>query len=205
MKEMKKYEKADDLRKASAKVIALRKEQAKARLRALGLGGVVIMLASGLVAIGTTEAVAPTKAEAITTQQSKQVRILAKYVNADRLTDSQLIELLRAVGFKGQDLKEAWAVAKKESRGNPLSHNGNRKTGDNSYGLFQVNMLGSMGADRRDKFNLVSNAELFNPVVNAQIAYHMSGGGKDWSAWKGMKTKAVKFWLSKFPTKVQKS
>ena len=202
---MKKYEKADDLRKASAKVIALRKEQAKARLRALGLGGVVIMLASGLVAIGTTEAVAPTKAEAITTQQSKQVRILAKYVNADRLTDSQLIELLRAVGFKGQDLKEAWAVAKKESRGNPLSHNGNRKTGDNSYGLFQVNMLGSMGADRRDKFNLVSNAELFNPVVNAQIAYHMSGGGKDWSAWKGMKTKAVKFWLSKFPTKVQKS
>ena len=201
---MKKYEKADDLRKASAKVIALRKEQAKARLRALGLGGVVIMLASGLVAIGTTEAVAPTKAEAITTQQSKQVRILAKYVNADRLTDSQLIELLSAVGFKGQDLKEAWAVAKKESRGNPLSHNGNRKTGDNSYGLFQVNMLGSMGADRRDKFNLASNAELFNPVVNAQIAYHMSGGGKDWSAWKGVKTKAVKFWMTKFPSK-QKS
>ena len=201
---MKKYEKADDLRKASAKVIALRKEQAKARLRALGLGGVVIMLAGGLVAIGTTEAVAPTKAEAITTQQSNQVRILAKYVNADRLTDSQLIELLRAVGFKGQDLKEAWAVAKKESRGNPLSHNGNRKTGDNSYGLFQVNMLGSMGADRRDKFNLASNAELFNPVVNAQIAYHMSGGGKDWSAWKGVKTKAVKFWMTKFPSK-QKS
>ena len=202
---MKKYERADALRKASAKVIEIRKEQAKARLRALGLGGIVIMLASGLIAIGTTDAIAPTKAEAITTQQSKQVRILAKYVNADSLTDSQLLELLSAVGFKGQDLKEAWAVAKKESHGNPLSHNGNRKTGDNSFGLFQVNMLGSMGADRRDKFNLVSNAELFNPVVNAQIAYHMSGGGKDWSAWKGMKTKAVKFWLSKFPTKVQKS
>ena len=202
---MKKYEKADGLRKASAKVIALRKEQAKARLRAMGLGGIVVILASALVAVGTTEAVAPTKAEAITQQQSKQVRILAKYVNADSLTDAQLIELLSAVGFKGQDLKEAWAVAKKESRGNPLSHNGNRKTGDNSYGLFQVNMLGSLGDTRRDKFNLVSNAELFNPVVNAQIAYHMSGGGKDWSAWKGMKTKAVKFWLKKFPSKVQKS
>jgi hypothetical protein len=162
------------------------------------------MLASGLVAVGTTEAVAPTKAEAITTQQSNQVRILAKYVNSDSLTDAQLIELLSAVGFKGQDLKEAWAVAKKESHGNPLSHNGNRKTGDNSFGLFQVNMLGSMGADRRDKFNLASNAELFNPVVNAKIAYHMSNGGKDWSAWKGLKTKAVKFWLAKFP-KVQKS
>lgn len=201
---MKKYERADALRKASAKVIEIRKEQAKARLRALGLGGIVIMLASGLIAIGTTDAIAPTKAEAITTQQSKQVRILAKYVNADSLTDSQLLELLSAVGFKGQDLKEAWAVAKKESHGNPLSHNGNRKTGDNSFGLFQVNMLGSMGADRRDKFNLASNAELFNPVVNAQIAYHMSGGGKDWSAWKGVKTKAVKFWMTKFPSK-QKS
>jgi len=195
---------AGSLAKTSAKVIAIRKDQAKVRLKALGIGGIVIMLASGFVAIGTTDAIAPTKAEAITTQQSNQVRILAKYVNSDSLTDAQLIELLSAVGFKGQDLKEAWAVAKKESHGNPLSHNGNRKTGDNSFGLFQVNMLGSMGADRRDKFNLASNAELFNPVVNAQIAYHMSGGGKDWSAWKGVKTKAVKFWMTKFPSK-QKS
>jgi len=195
---------AGSLAKASAKVIAIRKDQAKVRLKALGIGGIVILLASGFVAIGTTDAIAPTKAEAITTQQSNQVRILAKYVNSDSLTDAQLIELLSAVGFKGQDLKEAWAVAKKESHGNPLSHNGNRKTGDNSFGLFQVNMLGSMGADRRDKFNLASNAELFNPVVNAQIAYHMSGGGKDWSAWKGVKTKAVKFWMTKFPSK-QKS
>jgi hypothetical protein len=146
-----------------------------------------------------TPAVAPTKAEAITTKQSMQVRTLTKYVNADSLTDHQLIELLSAVGFKGQDLKEAWAIAKKESHGNPLSHNGNRKTGDNSYGLFQVNMLGSLGDARRDKFNLVSNAELFNPVVNAQIAYHMSGGGKDWSAWKGTNTSVVKRWLKKFP------
>ena len=201
---MKKYEKADGLRKASAKVIAIRKAQAKARLRAMGLGGIVVVLASALVAIGTTDAIAPIKAEAITAKQTKEVRILAKYVNADSLTDQQLVELLSAVGFKGQDLKEAWAIAKKESHGNPLSHNGNRKTGDNSYGLFQVNMLGSMGADRRDKFNLVSNAELFNPVVNAQIAYHMSGGGKDWSAWKGKKSKAVQFWMTKFPSK-QKS
>jgi hypothetical protein len=195
---------AGSLAKASAKVIAIRKDQAKVRLKALGIGGIVIRLASGFVAIGTTDAIAPTKAEAITTQQSKEVRILAKYVNSDSLTDAQLIELLGAVGFKGQNLKEAWAVVKKESHGNPLSHNGNRKTGDNSFGLFQVNMLGSMGADRRDKFNLASNAELFNPVVNAQIAYHMSGGGKDWSAWKGVKTKAVKFWMTKFPSK-QKS
>jgi len=162
----------------------------------------MFVLIQGMVGLPT--AFSPTKAEALTTKKNLQVRTLAKYANADSLTDIQLVELLSAVGFKGEDLKEAWAVAKKESHGNPLNHNGNRKTGDNSYGLFQVNMLGSMGADRRDKFNLASNAELFNPVVNAQIAYHMSDGGKDWSAWKGTKTKVVKYWMSKFPSK-QKS
>ena len=145
-------------------------------------------------------ALSPEKAEAQAIEHETQEDVLAKYVNADELTDTQLIELLQAVGFKGQDLKEAWAIAKKESHGSPLSHNGNRKTGDNSYGLFQVNMIGSLGDARRTKFNLASNAELFNPVVNAQIAYHMSNGGKDWSAWKGTETDVVKRWLKKFPS-----
>lgn len=149
--------------------------------------------------VGLPPASTPIKAEALTKPQTKQVMVLAKYINADKLTDSQLVELLSAVGFKGKDLKEAWAIAKKESRGNPLSHNGNRSTGDNSYGLFQVNMLGSLGDVRRGQFNLSSNAELFNPVVNAQIAYHMSNGGENWSAWKGTKTKVVQYWMSKFP------
>jgi len=157
-----------------------------------------IFLALGMVVL--PPALSPEKAEAQAVEQETQVDVLTKYVNADELTDSQLIELLQAVGFKGQDLKEAWAIAKKESNGNPLSHNGNRKTGDNSYGLFQVNMLGSLGDARRDKFNLASNAELFNPVVNAQIAHHMSDGGKDWSAWKGTETDVVKRWLKKFPS-----
>jgi hypothetical protein len=158
--------------------------------------GVFVVL-NGIV--GLPQACSPTKAEALAVEKKIQARTLTKYENADSLTDKELVELLSAVGFKGQDLKEAWAIAKKESHGNPLNHNGNRKTGDNSYGLFQVNMLGSMGADRRDKFNLASNAELFNPVVNAKIAYHMSDGGNDWSAWKGIKTKVVKYWMSKFP------
>ncbi|CAB4166985.1 Transglycosylase SLT domain 1 [uncultured Caudovirales phage] len=164
---------------------------------------IMVMLFEGVV--GLPPAFTPTQAEALIVKQNLQVRTLAKYTNADSLTDIQLVGLLKAVGFKGQDLKEAWAVAKKESHGNPLSHNGNRKTGDNSYGLFQVNMLGSLGDTRRDKYSLKSNAELLNPVVNAQVAYHMSNGGKDWSAWKGVKTKVVKYWLSKFPSSKQKS
>lgn len=128
----------------------------------------------------------------------KKVQVLQKYKNAVHLSDSELVSMLKAVGFTGPSLKMAWAVAKKESNGRPLAFNGNANTGDSSYGVFQINMIGALGPDRREKFNLDSNADLFNPVVNAKIAYHMSNGGKNWIAWKGL-TPRTKEWLNKFP------
>ncbi len=123
---------------------------------------------------------------------------LESYENKTHLTDRELKELLSLVGFKGQDLVVAWAIAKKESNGRPLAFNGNHKTGDSSYGMFQINMIDNLGPDRRDKFDLDSNAELFNPVKNAEIAYYMSNGGEDWSSWKGI-TPKTKMWMNKFP------
>jgi len=192
---------AGSLAKASVKVIEIRKAQAKARLKAIGIGGGVMLLAFGFVVTGTTEAIAPTKAQALIVKEEKKEATLKKYENANTLTDQELVELLSAVGFTGQDLKEAWAIAKKESNGRPLAHNGNIKTGDNSYGMFQVNMLGELGVDRREQFGLKSNSDLLNPVVNAKIAYHMSNGGENWTAWKGITSPKVKEWMSKFPTK----
>ena len=180
---------AKAIAKASAKVMAEQNRRAKAKLKALGVGGIVLILATGLMAFGTSIAFAPTKAEAQLVQQTKREATLKKYQNANTLTDIELIELLQAVGFKGQDLQEAWAVAKKESNGRPLAHNGNTDTGDNSWGMFQINMLGELGQDRRDKFGLKSNAELLNPVVNATITYYMSDGGKNWNAWHGITPK----------------
>ena len=154
---------------------------------------------SGAFGVGrVTPAFSPTKAEALVVEQKSGDKLLAKFENSHKLSDLELVALLKAVGFEGQDLREAWAIAKKESTGRPLAHNGNANTGDNSYGLFQINMLGELGVDRRAKFGLDSNAELLNPVVNAQIAYHMSDGGKDWSAWKGI-TERTKQWIAKFP------
>jgi hypothetical protein len=127
-----------------------------------------------------------------------KVKKLESFENKVSLTDLELKELLSLVGFKGQDLVVAWAVAKKESNGRPLAFNGNHKTGDSSYGVFQINMIDSLGPDRRTKFDLESNAELFNPVKNAEIAYYMTRGGEDWSSWKGI-TPRTKFWMSKFP------
>lgn len=135
---------------------------------------------------------------------SKEVFLVSKakklksFENKVSLTDLELKELLSLVGFKGKDLIVAWAVAKKESNGRPLAFNGNHKTGDSSYGMFQINMIDSLGPDRRTKFDLDSNAELFNPVKNAEIVFYMTSGGDDWSSWKGI-TPKTKFWMSKFP------
>ena len=122
-------------------------------------------------------------------------------------SDEELVKMLKAVGFEGKALKVAWAVVKKESNGRPLAFNGNVKTGDNSYGIFQINMIGGLGIARRDKFDLDSNKDLFDPVVNAQIAYYMSNEGSDWSSWGVGKfpyngnTEQSNFnlWITKFP------
>jgi hypothetical protein len=135
---------------------------------------------------------------------SKEVFLVSKakrlesFENKTSLTDLELKELLSLVGFKGKDLVVAWAVAKKESNGRPLAFNGNHKTGDSSYGMFQINMIDELGPDRRTKFDLDSNSELFNPVKNAEIAYYMTSGGDDWSSWKGI-TPKTRMWMNKFP------
>jgi hypothetical protein len=122
-------------------------------------------------------------------------------------TDEELVKMLSTIGFEGKALKVAWAVVKKESNGRPLAFNGNAKTGDSSYGIFQINMIGGLGVARRDKYDLNSNKELFDPVVNAQIAYHMSNEGSDWSSWgvgkfpyNGNTDQAMyNLWITKFP------
>ena len=117
------------------------------------------------------------------------------YKPSEMLTDEELKLLLETVGFEGVGLKKAWSIAKRESNGRPLAYNGNRNTGDSSYGLFQINMIGNLGPTRLEKFDLQSNKELFDPVTNAEITYYMTEGGSDWSAWKGMTPRAQEFYL----------
>jgi len=123
-----------------------------------------------------------------------------EYSRNEQLGPEELRDILYLVGFRGDNLIEAWAVAMKESTGRPRSHNKNNATGDNSYGLFQINMIGSLGPARLEQYDLESNKDLFDPVRNAQIAYQMSDGGKNWSAWSGMTDKTV-YWMSQFPKK----
>jgi hypothetical protein len=191
----------------------------KAPEKVLALLSLFIVLSSGAVAVAVetkvqevvaTEQVATIARPAVEVEPVKKTKPLSYFENKTSLTDIELVWLLEAVGFEGQDLKEAWAISKKESNGRPLAFNGNTLTGDNSYGIFQINMINTLGEDRRTKFDLDHNADLFNPVKNAQIAMHMSNGGSDWTSWhigkdaytstSGKHYAKYKEWLSKFPT-----
>ena len=139
----------------------------------------------------------------IKTEKQLKREILSKFSNdtyesSEMLSPEDLKSLLWAVGFEGAGLKTAWAVAKVESNGRPMALNDNKTTGDKSYGLFQINMLGNLGVQRLDKFDLVSNKELFDPVTNAEITYKMTKGGIDWSSWPNSISQAQKL-LIQFP------
>jgi hypothetical protein len=113
------------------------------------------------------------------------------------LSDRELIDILIAAGFSGSGLAMAWAVVKQESSARPYAHNDNPNTGDNSYGLFQINMINSLGPSRRSLYGLEDNNELFDPLKNAEIAYKISNGGTNWNAWT-TKDKAINI-LIQFP------
>ena len=135
-----------------------------------------------------SQALTPSPVEVAKTERQLKREILDKFSNetykhSEMLTAEDLKDLLWAVGFEGIALKTAWAVARVESNGRPLALNDNIRTGDKSYGIFQINMLGNLGEDRKDKFELVSNKELFDPVTNAEITYYMTKGGTNWSSW----------------------
>jgi hypothetical protein len=96
---------------------------------------------------------------------------------------ASLMSILQKAGFRGEGLKMAYAIAMAESSGNAYAHNPNAGTGDNSYGLFQINMLGAMGPERRHQYGLSSNEALYDALTNARVAYKMSNGGRNWGPW----------------------
>jgi hypothetical protein len=81
------------------------------------------------------------------------------------------------------------AIALAESGGNTEAHNG--KPPDDSYGLWQINMLGAMGPARRKKFGIKDNKALFDPDINAKAALiiYREQGLKAWTTYTSGKYK----------------
>ena len=113
-------------------------------------------------------------------------RLMPGSVGRGQLKVGQLKALAMAAGFNDRDASIMAAIAMAESGGRSAAHNNNAATGDNSYGLWQVNMLGRMGPERRRNFGIGSNEALFDPAVNASAARKVfeSQGFGAWSVFK---------------------
>jgi hypothetical protein len=104
-----------------------------------------------------------------------------------KLSREQLTQLLVNAGFKknSDTLNTMIGIAYAESGGDPNAHNDNPKTGDESYGLWQINMIGKLGPSRRKALGISSNSALFDPATNARAAYmiYKSSGLNAWTTY----------------------
>jgi hypothetical protein len=102
------------------------------------------------------------------------------------LNSEQILQLAQGAGFSGNDAQTMAAIIRAESSGNPYAHNTNRATGDNSYGLSQINMIDTLGPARRKQFGLKSNEQLLDPQTNLRAAKQVkdSSGFGAWTTYK---------------------
>jgi hypothetical protein len=102
-------------------------------------------------------------------------------INAKLMTTAKLA---MAAGFTKAEAKTMAAIAGGESSFKNTAYNG--KGADDSYGLWQINMLGAMGTERLKSLGLSSKADLYDPATNARAAkqiYDSQGFGA-WGAYK---------------------
>ncbi|HOT28921.1 MAG TPA: LysM peptidoglycan-binding domain-containing protein [Candidatus Ozemobacteraceae bacterium] len=110
-----------------------------------------------------------------------------------------LLAWLERAGLSGENLRMAWAIGMAESGGNPRAFNGNASTGDRSYGLFQINMLGNLGPARLRQYNLSSNEDLFDPETNIRVMLQMSNNCTNWQPWSVYKRGSYRSFYNTFP------
>lgn len=93
--------------------------------------------------------------------------------------------LLYGAGFSktAMDTETMVDIMYAESSGNPNAHNS--KPPDDSYGLWQINMIGSLGPARRKQFGITTNDALYDPATNAKAAHivYKGSGLKAWSTY----------------------
>lgn len=97
------------------------------------------------------------------------------------LSDRDLVFLAKSQGLNDEQAAIAAAVALGESGGITTAHNA--RPPDDSYGLWQINMLGNLGPARRQQLGIATNEALFDPQVNARAMRVISNGGTNWRPW----------------------
>lgn len=93
----------------------------------------------------------------------------------------EIVKLAEDAGLNENRARIAAAIALAESGGDP-----NLVTDDSddlSYGLWQINMKGPLGPQRRHDFGLPSNTTLLDPRRNAFVMAALSKDGGNFNAW----------------------
>lgn len=112
-----------------------------------------------------------------------------------RLNYQQVAQLAWQAGWRGKDAETAVAIARAESGFDTMATNFKNK--DHSYGLWQDNMKDNLGAERRQKYGLTSNEQLFDPATNARVAYGIyKGAGNKFSDWSTYNNRAYVVYLN---------
>lgn len=106
-----------------------------------------------------------------------------------------VLSAAHAAGFRGDKLIVIVSLAGRESTFTPTAFNGNSATGDLSYGLWQINMIGSMGPANRTRFGITTNEQLYDPYVAARAArvLYDASAAIPFFAWGPYKNKAPLF------------
>lgn len=107
------------------------------------------------------------------------------------LSGSEIVAVATSAGLSGDTAAIAAAIALAESSGDPGSHN--PVPPDNSYGLWQINML----AHTKKELGITSNDDLYNPATNAKAMMKISNGGTNWHPWTTYTSGKYKLYLGK--------
>lgn len=93
-----------------------------------------------------------------------------------KLTPEQIYLIAQQAGFDPQAARIMTSIVLAESGGDTEAWNGDVSTGDNSAGLAQINLIPSLKRPwTREQMN--------DPLANLQVAFQLSGGGKNWQPW----------------------
>ena len=84
------------------------------------------------------------------------------------LAGEEVAKMLYGQGFRGNDLIKMLAISYRESNWVPSVHRNTPSTGDNSWGLFQLNTLGNNWNFWKDKIS--KPEDLLDPQTNVRMA-----------------------------------
>lgn len=106
--------------------------------------------------------------------------------------DVDILKIALNQGLNEAQAVTMLAIALAESSGIP--GNKNLKAPDKSYGLWQINMIGDLGPERRKALGLKQDEQLLDPNINGKAMRYVLGR-QGFGAWTVYKTGAYKQYL----------